>query len=69
MASTGNLLLGIKLAKSSIRREKQRQDGKLPMMIYYKKERDYFKWVFALIVFMLGLMLTWSEAGGETLLQ
>ena len=39
------------------------------MMVYYKQQRDYFKWVFALMVFLLGLMVTWSEAGGENLLQ
>ncbi len=39
------------------------------MMVYYKQHRDYFKWILALIVFLLGLMVTWSEAGGETLLQ
>jgi len=39
------------------------------MMVYHKQEKDYFKWLFALIVFLLGLMLTWSEAGGATLMQ
>jgi len=39
------------------------------MMVYHKQQRNYFRWVFALIVFLLGLMMTWSEAGGETLIQ
>lgn len=34
------------------------------MMLYFKQRRDYFKWIFALLIFLLGLMMTWSEAGG-----
>jgi hypothetical protein len=37
--------------------------GLIKMMIYYRKESDYFKWVFAVAVFALAMMLTWSKAG------
>ncbi len=32
-------------------------------IVYVKKEKDYFKWVFALIVFALAMMVTFSEVG------
>ncbi|MCH7947814.1 MAG: hypothetical protein V3S17_07365 [candidate division Zixibacteria bacterium] len=32
-------------------------------IIYVKKEKDYFKWVFGLMVFALAMMLTLSEVG------
>ena len=40
--------------------------GLIDMMVYHKQRRDYFKWIFAIVVFVLGLMMTWSEAGGQT---